>query len=110
MVVKEYIEREAVLRHKRKMSSADFGGEFWDEAVLCEEILKIPKADVVEVKHGRWKDRAYLNDYIWAECSNCGFIEENIKVVKLGCSSTDFVGVKWYYCPKCGAKMDSECK
>ena len=45
----EYIEREAVLQHKRKMSGADFGGEFWDEAVLCEDIKNIPTADVVEV-------------------------------------------------------------
>ena len=45
----EYIEREAVLKHKRKMSGADFGGEFWDEAVLCEDIRKIPTADVVPV-------------------------------------------------------------
>lgn len=44
-----YIEREAVLKHKRKMSGADFGGEFWDEAVLCEDIRKIPTADVVPV-------------------------------------------------------------
>lgn len=50
----EYIKREDVLRHKRKMSGADFGGEFWDEAVLCEDIRKIPTADVVEVKHGKW--------------------------------------------------------
>lgn len=48
-MAKEYIEREAVLRHRRKMSGADFGGEFWDEAVLCEDIRKIPTADVVEV-------------------------------------------------------------
>ncbi|MBR2302023.1 MAG: hypothetical protein IKA41_08765 [Bacteroidaceae bacterium] len=44
----DYIKREDVLRHKRKMSGADFGGEFWDEAVLCEDIRKIPTADVVE--------------------------------------------------------------
>lgn len=45
----EYIKREDVLRHRRKMSGTDFGGEFWDEAVLCEDIRKIPTADVVEV-------------------------------------------------------------
>lgn len=42
-----YIKREDVLKHKRKMSGADFGGEYWDEAVLCEDIRKIPTADVV---------------------------------------------------------------
>ena len=53
----EYIEREEVLKHKRKMSGADFGGEFWDEAVLCEDIRKIPTADVVPVV--RCKDCKY---------------------------------------------------
>ena len=54
----EYIEREEVLKHKRKMSGADFGGEFWDEAVLCEDIRKIPTADVVPVV--RCKDCKWL--------------------------------------------------
>ena len=93
---KEYIEREAVLRHKRKMSSADFGGEFWDEAVLCEEIWKIPKADVAEVKHGRWEDRTIeevsLNGLFY-KCSLCG------KATRYDL---------WNYCPNCGAKMGGE--
>lgn len=72
-MAKEYIEREAVLRHKRKMSGADFGGAFWDEAVLCEEIRKIPAADVVAVV--RCKDcRNFGEDVgmskggVWARC------------------------------------------
>ena len=100
----EYIETEfnpcTSCGHKRCSSCLLFR--------LAKEKVEQSAADVVKVKHGRWKDRAYLNDYIWAECSNCGFIEENIKVVKLGCSSTDFVGIKWHYCPKCGTKMDGE--
>lgn len=90
---KEYIEREAVLRHKRKMSGADFGGEFWDEAVLCEEILKIPKADVAEVKHGQWVPKEtmirspFANNYYCSECFE----------------DTVFGG---NYCSNCGAKMD----
>ena len=40
------------------MNGADFGGEFWDEAVLCEDIRKIPAADVVEVV--RCKDCEYI--------------------------------------------------
>ena len=36
-VVKEYVEREEVLKHKRKMSGADFSGEFWDKAILVED-------------------------------------------------------------------------
>lgn len=52
-----------------------------------------------------WRHRGAHNDYIWAECSNCGFREENWKVVKLGKSDTDYVEVKWNYCPKCGKEM-----
>lgn len=105
---KEYIEREAVLRRKRKMSGADFGGEFWDEAVLCEDIHRIPAADVAEVRHGVWNEKhgesylvspmkydengePILQEYSWYECSLCRRTEKQ----------------KEPYC-NCGAKMDKE--
>ena len=43
------IDADAVLRHKRKMSGADFGGEFWDEAVLASDIKNAPTVDAVPV-------------------------------------------------------------
>ena len=43
------IDANALLRHKRKMSGADFGGEFWDEAVLVSDIKNAPTVDAVEV-------------------------------------------------------------
>ena len=46
-----------------------------------------PFADVVEVKHGRWVEGRSLE-----KCSVCG---------KKGFPD-------WYYCPKCGARMDGE--
>ena len=36
------IDADALLRHKRKMSGSDFGGEFWDEAVLASDIKNAP--------------------------------------------------------------------
>ena len=66
----EYIKREDVLRRRRKMSGADFGGEFWDEAVLCEDIRKIPTADVAEVvrckdcKYGEIDDADFPDQYL----------------------------------------------
>ncbi len=66
----EYIEREAVLKHKRKMSGADFGGEFWDEAVLCEDIRKIPTADVVPVVR--------CKDCVFWDTESKGFSDEHI--------------------------------
>ena len=94
---KEYIEREAVLRHKRKMSGTDFGGDFWDEAVLCEEIWKIPKADVAEVKHGEWIwKHVYGTEWSMLCCSVCNEIRNAIGSFK--------------YCPNCGARMDGKIK
>lgn len=43
------IDADVVLRHKRKMSGADFGGEFWDEAVLVSDIMNASPVDAVEV-------------------------------------------------------------
>ena len=51
------IDADAVLRHKRKMSGADFGGEFWDEAVLASDIKNAPTVDAVKVV--RCKDCIY---------------------------------------------------
>ena len=55
------IDANALLRHKRKMSGADFGGEFWDEAVLVSDIENAPTVDAVKVtrcrecKHHHWE-------------------------------------------------------
>ena len=43
------IDADVALRHKRKMSGADFGGEFWDEAVLVSDIKNAPTIDAVPV-------------------------------------------------------------
>ena len=52
------IDANALLRHKRKMSGADFGGEFWDEAVLASDIKNAPTVDAVKVV--RCKDCKYF--------------------------------------------------
>lgn len=52
-----------------------------------------------------WEHRAEYNDFIWVECSNCGFREEAYKVVvKDGCD-TKFSDVKYKFCPMCGKEM-----
>ena len=43
------IDADVALRHKRKMSGADFGGEFWDEAVLVSDIMNASPVDAVPV-------------------------------------------------------------
>lgn len=52
-----------------------------------------------------WLHRAQHNDYIWVECSNCGFWVENYKAVVLDYCDTAFKDTKYHYCPKCGKKM-----
>ena len=56
---KRLIDANSLLRHKRKMSGADFGGEFWDEAVLISDIKNAPTVDAVEVV--RCKDCKYCD-------------------------------------------------
>ena len=61
------IDADALLRHKRKMSGADFGGEFWDEAVLASDIKNAPTVDAVPVV--RCKDCIYSYDDLCCACS-----------------------------------------
>lgn len=60
------------------------------------DIDVLPRADVVEVIHGRWLD--WNNDPMWKECSACGYRAQYIYA--RSCR----------YCPNCGAKMDLEDK
>ena len=60
------IDANTLLRHKRKMSGADFGGEFWDEAVLASDIKNAPTVDAVPVV--RCKDCKWLYDEIDEYC------------------------------------------
>lgn len=53
----------------------------------------------------KWKHRAANNDFLWCECSNCGFRVENYVAVVCGKSSTDYVDVKYKFCPMCGKPM-----
>ena len=60
------IDANALLRHKRKMSGAEFGGEFWDEAVLASDIKSAPTVDAVPVV--RCKDCKWLYDEMGKYC------------------------------------------
>ena len=81
----EYIEREALLKWAR---------EFYPNNLqFASAVINAPTADVAEVRHGKWtrheKDGATFADY---ECSIC--------------SAYPTGGIRSYYCPRCGAKMD----
>lgn len=88
---KEYIERGALLATYRKwlpqlVSEEDAGDRRGVET--CIKVLEqAPAADVVEVKHGRWKSVGLAG----LRCSKCGH-EDHWKMY-------------YSYCPNCGADM-----
>jgi hypothetical protein len=61
-------------------------------------MLKIPTADVVEVKHGKWiiKRDEYDNEYMMCSCCKEEFYPFD----------ADTVDTTPNYCMNCGAKMD----
>lgn len=97
--MKEYIEREALMfniaakfeKHygkSREQSIHDF------YKFVTKKICAAPAADVVEVRHGRWR----LNCDGSGTCSECGRTQNDV---------WDFDN--WQrYCGCCGAKMDKE--
>ena len=75
----EYIERGAAVK-----------ALVTDYAYAAADIVsKLPAADVVAVKHGRWISKRIG----WVHCSECNMAND-IR--------------RFRYCPNCGAKMDGE--
>ena len=93
----EYIEREALMRNLKQFAPEQL-------TPLIESLIqKQPAADVVEVRHGKWKLKQYeggiLDGEIYDECSICEYQRffDDIRF------KTAF-----NYCPNCGAKMDGK--
>ena len=51
----------------------------------------VNKADVVEVRHGKWLSQKLLGENAW-DCSECKTLGSP----------------QWKWCPICGAKMDGK--
>lgn len=100
--MKEYIEREAVIRliQTEGYNEKYDLGHPKDNDWFCEEVNRIPAADVVEVKRGEWVVIEDLFGEI-CHCSECGFF---MCVNEPGNGLPDVESLK--YCPNCGAKMD----
>ena len=85
----KYIELETFLRNVKHNAPYIY-------AMVAPIAIITPKADVVEVRHGKWLDNGERNrdgtlKPFTISCSVCG-------------SSAGFSWMK--YCPNCGAKMD----
>lgn len=97
--MKEYIDRNiAVKKFENYRVDCEEAGDM-NAAQMFEdcvgELLDIPAADVVEVKHGKWEDG---NGF----CPCCG--ENKFKDLY----ADIWADWKPKYCPNCGAKMDLE--
>jgi hypothetical protein len=70
-----------------------------------DECIKRYRAEMGTSNHAFWRHRSAYNDFIWCECSNCGFRVEAYKAVVSEDRDTNYVDVKYKYCPICGKEM-----
>lgn len=71
----------------------------------CWRRYRGEKKPVAEENFAYWEHRAKHNDYLWVQCSNCGFRVENYTAVILDGCDTKFKDVKYRFCPICGKEM-----
>ena len=101
---KEYIEREIVLSLLNRNSITKYI-TFADDVSIYDAVKSLPTADVVEVKHGEWRDKDWSGIAVkgYMACSQC-----NVMIPR--CEGTQYCLNYLYFCPKCGAKMDRKDK
>lgn len=104
-IMKEYIEREAVIEKCNKLlNNADScpeqhildGVKLVRDLILIDEETRVPAADVEPVRHGRWLDTDTFDFHCVHiyQCSNC------LKEV-----ADDYID-NHKFCLHCGTKMD----
>ena len=69
-------------------------------AALLEALLKVPPADVEQVRHRHWID---MGDF--TQCSGCGATW--LKEADSAYGKEIRINMKTNFCPNCGAKMDA---
>lgn len=94
-----YIDADKIEYTARYVGMDEFAG--WQTIAFKSDIDKIPTADVVEVRHGRWVGMD------GDKCSECGHLLSDImdadSYYAIGFDIREIVA-----CPFCGAKMDGE--
>lgn len=86
-----YIDADMAYETAR-MFNSDFGKSMADLTSLREVLEDTPTADVVKVKHGKWKKEGCGI----LVCNRCDFEYDHSGMPDEGLN----------YCPNCGAKMD----
>ena len=99
-----YLDTKEFAKQMREQAIRDSNGnvicsdELWE--LIAKTFESLPDADVVEVKHGKWKyklqEARSVHYSSVVTCDNCGH------------SFARLDGVNFNYCPNCGAKMDKE--
>ena len=87
----EYIDRDAFKAEIRRLSTHYLNE--WDTLGVLAAADRIPAADVVPVRHGKWLIKIIRGDKR-SVCSEC--------LLETGTCYEE------NYCPNCGAKMDAE--
>ena len=104
-MAKEYIEREELIDEINIapvsmsicMNVDECKGRIYERERLVRIINDIPAADVVPVRHGRWKPHSRVETPVF-HCSVCGGVA--LHAFGRQCKSP--------FCPSCGAKMDKD--
>ena len=105
--MKEYIEREALMRQIKEIHCADCNSYHGVRCRACwvddtfGYIESEPAAEVAPVRHARWDDSGrytFPGGGTAVRCTECG------------CALTvsEYHLNNWNYCPVCGAKMDGD--
>ena len=103
--MKEYIEREALMRRIKEIHCAECDSYHGVRCRACwvddtlDYIDSEPAADVVPVRHGRWEDS--IDEWFGTDVYTCSKCRESYVLVE-GTPKENL----WHYCPNCGAKMD----
>lgn len=95
----EYIEREAMLdsiKDLKQYLNTGIARHNLTQKDIMRVIETFPKADVVEVVHGRWE-----NAHDWMPIYRCSVCKER-NLFRNGDN------VFSNYCPNCGTRMDGE--
>ena len=110
IIMAEYIDKTAALsireppksnRYYQTNNLDDAYEQGWDEALSYIE--KTPTADVAPVVHGKW---VTTSEEVFPGSSQ--FLCYSHKHEECGFQYVGLNGNEYNYCPKCGAKMDSE--
>ena len=101
--MKTYLDIDEILCHCRRYIGQEYDEPYLVSAVPEEVIRSLPPADVVEVRHGHWIDKAWTTEDDW------GCYNHRVVICSVCNKQFDYIiKEKSKYCPNCGAKMDKE--